>query len=155
MPMLDVTIPKEALSREAEAALLSKLTDLLILHEGADPSNAKVRQMAWVFLHRPEAVYVAGKQAEAPRYRLTVSVPQGQFDDSRRASMVKALTDAVLDAEEGKYPRDPFRVWVFPNEVPEGNWGAEGKIWKLADIAQVVVGDRAKAEEYARRRLNA
>jgi phenylpyruvate tautomerase PptA (4-oxalocrotonate tautomerase family) len=60
MPRLDAHIPAGALTPAAEAQLLSTLTDLLIRHEGGDPTDPVVRSIAWVFLHRPEAVYVAG-----------------------------------------------------------------------------------------------
>lgn len=155
MPMLDITIPEGALTPTAEAALLAKLTDLLLHHEGADPTNPRARALAWVFLHRPAALYVAGKPAALPHYRVQVSVPEGQFDDERRAGMVAAVTEAVLDAEAGAHPRDPNRVWVFASEIPDGTWGGAGRIARLADIAAFVTGDRDKAAEYAKKRINA
>jgi phenylpyruvate tautomerase PptA (4-oxalocrotonate tautomerase family) len=112
MPMLDAFIPAGALAPEAEKSLLSGLTDLLIRHEGADPSNENVRSIAWVFLHRPETVFVGGSEPKAPRYRFITSVPEGQFDPERREAMVAALTEAVLDAEDGA-TSDPSRVRVF------------------------------------------
>lgn len=153
MPMLDAYIPEGALPAEAEEKLLSKLTDILIRHEGADPSNPAVRSIAWVFLHRPEAVFVAGERAEVPRYKIVTSVPEGQFDDERREAMVAAVTDAVLDAEDGAHERDPMRVWVFPTEIPDGTWGAAGRIFHLADIAGFAMGDAERGREYAERRL--
>jgi phenylpyruvate tautomerase PptA (4-oxalocrotonate tautomerase family) len=153
MPMLDVTIPEGALPADAEQALLARLTDVLLEHEGADPANPAVREIAWVFLHRPAAVYVAGAPAVAPRYRVVASVPQGQFDDERRQGMVAAVTEAVLDAEAGAHPRDPMRVWVFASEVPEGTWGGAGRIVRLADIAGVAMGDAEAGRRYAERRL--
>jgi phenylpyruvate tautomerase PptA (4-oxalocrotonate tautomerase family) len=151
--MLDITIPGGALSEEAERGLLSRLTDVLLEHEGADPTNPVARSVAWVFLHRPAAVFVAGEPETEPHYRVVVTVPQGQFDDDRRAAMVAAVTEAVLDAEEGARKRDASRVWVFPTEMPEGTWGAAGQIVRLADIVTYVVGDREAAERYAARRL--
>jgi phenylpyruvate tautomerase PptA (4-oxalocrotonate tautomerase family) len=151
--MLDVTIPEGALPDRAEQQLLARLTDVLLEHEGADPSNPLARSVAWVFLHRPAAVFVAGEPEQEPHYRVVVTVPQGQFDDERRSAMVAAVTEAVLDAEEGTRRRDASRVWVFPTEMPEGTWGAAGRIARLADIVECVVGDRAAAERYAARRL--
>ena len=77
--------------------------------------------------------------------------------------MVREVTDAVLAAEAGQqagrqtnaYPRDPQRVWVFPTEVPDGTWGANGRINTLADIVEFVIGDAEKARTYAQRRLSA
>ncbi len=155
MPQLDVTIPAGALAPEAEQALLAELTDILLVHEGADPANARARAIAWVWLHRPEAVFVGGEPAAAPRYRVVASVPEGQFDDGRRAAMVEAVTAAVLRAEglAEPGPRDLARVWVFCREVPDGTWGGAGQIVRLADIYESVTGDRAGAERYAARRI--
>jgi phenylpyruvate tautomerase PptA (4-oxalocrotonate tautomerase family) len=148
MPMLDAYIPAGALAADAEQALLAKLTDLLLLHEGADPANEAARSVAWVSLHRPETVFVAGKPAERPRYRIVASVPEGQFNAERREAIVAAVTEAVLDAEAGAHPREPERVWVFTPEVPEGTWGAGGQIVRLADIAGFVLGAE-RGRQYA------
>ena len=154
MPMLDAFIPEGALPKDAEEKLIARLTDLLLEHEGADPRNETAQSIAWVFVHRP-AVYVAGKPAGAPRYRFIPSVPEGQFDDERRAAMVAAVTEAVLDAEDGAHPRDPMRVWVFPTEIPDGTWGGGGRINTLADIAGLAMRDADKGKAYAERRLAA
>jgi phenylpyruvate tautomerase PptA (4-oxalocrotonate tautomerase family) len=155
MPMLDAHIPHGALSAEAEEELLARLTDLLIVNEGADPTNAAVRSIAWLFVHRPEAVYVAGERALAPHYRFVASVPEGQYDSERRQAMVSDITEAVLDAEQGAHERDPSRVWVFTPEVPDGTWGGAGRIVTLADIAGFAVGDAEQGRHYAEQRLAA
>jgi phenylpyruvate tautomerase PptA (4-oxalocrotonate tautomerase family) len=153
MPMLDAYIPAGALSPASEEKLLADLTDLLITNEGADPSNPQVRSIAWLFVHRPEAVYVAGAPASAPRYRFIASVPEGQYDPERREAMVHSITEAVLDAEQGAYGRDPMRVWVFTPEIPDGTWGALGRIVTLADIATFATGDPDRGRSYAAERL--
>lgn len=153
MPMLDAYIPEGALPATVEKELLATLTNILLRHEGADPDDPAARSIAWVFLHRPVAVFVAGERAGEPRYRIVASVPQGQFDVERRQSMVEAVTNAVLDAEAGAYERDPRRVWVFANEIPDGTWGGGGRIVTLADIAGFVMGDQEKGRVYAERRL--
>jgi phenylpyruvate tautomerase PptA (4-oxalocrotonate tautomerase family) len=153
MPMLDAYIPEGALPADAERRLISRLTDLLLEHEGADPRNPAARELAWVFLQRPAAIYVAGEPAGAPRYRFVASVPEGQYDDERRAAIVAAVTEAVLDAENGAYPRDPERVWVFATEIPDGNWGGGGRVMRLADIVGHVIGDSEQAKRYADHRL--
>lgn len=155
MPMLDAYIPAGALTHEAEHELMAKLTDLLIENEGADPSNPQVRSIAWLFVHHPESVYVAGAPADAPRYRFVASVPEGQYEPERREAMARSITDAVLDAEQGAYERDPSRVWVFTPEIPDGTWGALGRIVTLADIATFATGDPERGESYARERLAA
>jgi len=153
MPMLDVTIPEGALAPEAEATLMKQLTDILIRNEGADPDNPVVQSIAWVFVNRPAEVYVAGAPADLPRYRVIASVPEGQFNDERRAGITAEVTEAILDAEPDDRPRDPMRVWVFSNEVPDGNWGGAGRIVRLSDIAGLAMGDAEKGKAYADRVL--
>lgn len=155
MPMIDITIPQGALASHAERRLLDRLTDVLLEHEGADPTNPVARSLAWVFLHRPAAMYVAGKPVAEPRYRVVASVPEGQFDDKRRAAMVAAVTSVVLDAEGGTRPRDPARVWVFAREIPDGTWGAGGRIARLADIVGMVLQSVEHGRRYAQARLAA
>jgi phenylpyruvate tautomerase PptA (4-oxalocrotonate tautomerase family) len=154
MPMLDVTIPEGALSGDAEHKLLAQLTDILLEHEGADPTNPVVRSIAWVFLHRPAATFIAGEPEQEPHYRIVASVPEGQFDDERRQAMVAAVTDAVLDAEHGTRARDPMRVWVFATQVPDGTWGGAGRIFRLEDILAFVAGDPEWARQEADARLS-
>jgi phenylpyruvate tautomerase PptA (4-oxalocrotonate tautomerase family) len=155
--MLDVTIPENALTPEAEDALLSELTDVLLREEGADPTNEIARSIAWVFLHRPAKVFVAGAPADKPRYRVTASAPEGQWDDERRPSLVAAVTHAILRAEgiDDPKPEDLMRVWVFPYDVPDGTWGGAGAVHRLRDIAGVVTGDPERAAAYADRRIAA
>jgi phenylpyruvate tautomerase PptA (4-oxalocrotonate tautomerase family) len=136
MPMLDAYIPEGALSAGAERELLAKITDLLLEHEGVDPSNERARPLAWVFVHRPQ-VYVAGAPPKSPRYRFICQVPEGQYDDARRAAVTAALTQAVAEAEGGAWPHPELRVCVFTCEVPEGWWGGAGRILRLADIYEL------------------
>jgi len=66
---------------------------------------------------------------------------------------VGAITAAVLEAEGGARRRDPSRVFVFPLEIPEGAWGAAGRINRLEDIIGWVTDDAAGARRYAEERL--
>ncbi|MCV7409913.1 hypothetical protein AWC05_23380 [Mycobacterium florentinum] len=153
MPMLDVYIPDQALPADAEKDLLRQLAEILIEHEGADPSDPVARSLAKVWLHRPAAMLHAGETPSAPHYKVIASVPQGQLDDARTASVVADITNAILAAEEGRYDQDPLRIWVIGNEIPDGNWGAGGRVVRLADIAGAVLRDRDKGRDYAEQRL--
>jgi phenylpyruvate tautomerase PptA (4-oxalocrotonate tautomerase family) len=153
MPMLDVYIPEHALPAEAEHQLLGQLAEILIEHEGADPADPVARSLAKVWLHRPAAMLHAGETPAAPHYKVIASVPQGQLDDQRTASVVAAITEAILAAEAGRYDQDSLRIWVIGNEIPDGNWGAGGRVVRLADIAGLVLRDADKGREYAQQRL--
>jgi phenylpyruvate tautomerase PptA (4-oxalocrotonate tautomerase family) len=158
MPMLDAYIPEGALSPQAEDKLLARLTDLLLQHEGVDPANPAARALAWVFVHRP-AVYVGGSPAAEPRYRFVCQVPEGQYNDKRRQAVTAAMTQAVADAEAGSHPDPSNRVWVFTIEIPDGTWGGFGRVVRLPDIAEHVLGPdmRAPAQQWlaARQRKTA
>jgi phenylpyruvate tautomerase PptA (4-oxalocrotonate tautomerase family) len=149
MPMLDAYIPEGALPADAEEKLLARATDLLLQHEGVDPTNEAARQIAWVFVHRP-TVFVAGAPATKPRYRFVCQVPEGQYDDERRQAITAALTDAVVEVEGGAHGDDAAaRVWVFTFEIPDGTWGGLGRVVRLPDIAEYAVGPegRVRAEQ--------
>jgi phenylpyruvate tautomerase PptA (4-oxalocrotonate tautomerase family) len=137
MPMLDAYIPSGALAPAAERELVGKITDLLLLHEGVNPDNARGRKLAWVFVHRPE-VYVGGAPPRTPRYRFICQVPEGQYTDERRAALTAGITKAVAEAENGAWPYPEFRVCVFALEVPDGTWGGDGRIIRLPDIYELV-----------------
>jgi phenylpyruvate tautomerase PptA (4-oxalocrotonate tautomerase family) len=155
MPMIDVTIPEGALEPDAEARLIKELTDILIAHEGFDPANKVAQSVSVVFVHRPAAVYVAGERSPSPRFRIVPSVPEGQYTDAIRKSLVKAVTEAVVRAAGGTYEDVAPRVWVFPTEVPDGQWGSRGVIRPLPDIQAFIAGEHERkvgAERLARRR---
>src|SRR4051812_11017381 len=155
MPMLDVYIPEGALEPDAEAALLDRITQILVRYEGFDFAEAGTRAVSWAFLHRPAALYVGGVPSEVPRYRVVASVPEGQLDLEARKAVVAEVTEAVLDAERGAWPWDPRRVWVFPLEIPEGHWGGAGRIAGLADILALTGISAEQARELAAQRITA
>ncbi len=139
MPICDAYISEGALAPSAERQLLAKVTDLLLEHEGVDPTNETGRKLAWVFVHRHE-MYVAGAPAQRPRYRFICQVPVGQYNDERRAAVTAAMTQAVVEAEDGSWPDPENRVAVFTCEVPDGWWGGGGRILRLPDIYKIVLG---------------
>jgi phenylpyruvate tautomerase PptA (4-oxalocrotonate tautomerase family) len=141
VPMVDVLIPEGALKPEAEAKLLSEITDILITLEGFEVTNQRARDVTVVYLHRPAEVYVAGARATKPRYRIIPTVPEGQYTDEIRKAVVERMTEAVARAEGGTMKEVGPRVWVFPTELPEGEWGSRGVIRPLADIQEFIAGE--------------
>lgn len=160
MPMLDAFIPEGALEPGSERRLVQNLTNTLLRWEGADPSDERIRKhvrsIIWTFVHRPK-LYVGGEEStsEQPRYKFVVSLPEGQFDHASRAGLVAEFTDHVLNAEPAGRDRNPFRIWVFCNDVPEGSWGSGGKMLGLEDISSFVFGDVELGRLHAQTRLAA
>jgi hypothetical protein len=102
------------------------------------------RRLAWVFVHRHQ-MYVAGEPARAPHYRFVCHVPEGQYNDARRAAVTAAMTQAVVEAEDGSWPHPEFRVVVFTNEIRDGTLGGAGRILRLPDIYELFrVGDASR-----------
>ncbi|MGY4402134.1 Tautomerase enzyme [Bradyrhizobium sp. USDA 3315] len=150
MPMIDVTIPEGALKVEAEARLIKELGDILIGHEGFDPANKVAQGVTVVFLHRPAAVYVAGRPSPSPRFRIVPTVPEGQYTEASRAALVKDVTDAVVCAAGGSFEDVAPQVWVFPTEIPDGQWGSRGVIRPLPDIQAFIAGEHERKVGEAR-----
>jgi phenylpyruvate tautomerase PptA (4-oxalocrotonate tautomerase family) len=155
MPMIDVLIPEGALKPAAEQRLIKELTDILITHEGFDPANKIAQSVSVVFLHRPAAVFVGGARSALPRYRIIPSVPEGQYTDASRKALVKDVTEAVVRADGGTYEEVAPHVWVFPTEIPDGQWGSRGVIRPLPDIQAFIAGEHERqvgVDRLARRR---
>ena len=155
MPMIDALIPENALTPEAETRLLKEMTDILIRAEGYEPDNANAQRVSFLFLHRPAAIFVGGAPSPSPRYRITPSVPEGQYTDAARESLVQQITAAIARAEGVTFEEIAPRVWVFPTEIPDGQWGAAGGIRRLPDIHAMIAGEQDRKtgdERLARRR---
>ncbi len=80
MPMLNVTIPEDALNPQAETALLGRVTDLLPTHEGVDATNP------------------------AARHRATAGGPASPVDHHHRARMT-ARSTARLETPSPSVPK--------------------------------------------------
>jgi hypothetical protein len=146
VPMCDAYIPMDALPADAEREMLSRISDLLIQHElrrmldlvdDVEASTKRARSIAWLSVLRHEA-YVASAPAQAPHYKFVVSVPEGQADDEFRISVTRDITQAVADAEGGRWPHPEFRVWLFTWEVQDGTWGSTGRIVRRTDVIDFV-----------------
>ncbi len=145
MPMIDVYIPAGALASHAEAQLMIELTGTLIRHEGLDPDNPRVRDVTWIFVHRPAAVYRAGAVAPAPIYRIVPTVPEGQYTDAARTALIADVTAAVARAEGAPIDAVATRVWIFPSEIDDGCWGSRGVVRRLPDIMEYFDGATLRA----------
>ena len=150
MPMIDAWIPENALAPDAEARLLKDITNILIRAEGYDPGNEVAQSVSYLFLHRPAAVFVGGAPSATHRYRVITSAPEGQYTDAARAVLVREVTEAFARAEGVPFDQVAGRVWVFPTEIPDGEWGARGRIHRLADIHALLVGDHDRKTAEAR-----
>ncbi len=67
--------------------------------------------------------------------------------------MVRDITEAVLDAEQGAYERDPCACGYSRRRSPTAPGAAVGRIVTLADIATFATGDAERGRLYAEERL--
>jgi phenylpyruvate tautomerase PptA (4-oxalocrotonate tautomerase family) len=153
VPMIDLTLPADALDDDSRADLVQRLLSTLLRWEGA-PEGDRSKSLAWAFVHLVDSVVVAHSPSGKPHYRVEVATPQGALDDERRAGLVAEVTDLVLAAEGTAFtPEDAFRVWVILREVAEGSWGAAGRIWRFADVIGYIVDDPELGRTVAAERL--
>ncbi|WP_395702191.1 4-oxalocrotonate tautomerase family protein [Aquabacterium sp.] len=67
---------------------------------------------------------------------ITVTLPPDILpDEARRAQAIRQLHDALAEAKPPQDPR-PLLSSVILDEVPDGHWGANGQLWRLADFAR-------------------
>ena len=71
--------------------------------------------------------------SKLPRYRIIPSAPEGQY------------REAVVRAENTPFKEIAPRVWIFPTDVPDGEWGANGRITRLPDIHAMLVGETERS----------
>ncbi|CAM3436530.1 4-oxalocrotonate tautomerase-like domain-containing protein [Bordetella sputigena] len=147
MPMIDALIPAGSLTPAAEAQLFKALTAILIKAEGYDPCSQRARNVTVLNLHRPAAVFVGGEPSTLPRYRIVPTVPEGQYTNESRKTLVREITEAFARAENTTFDEIAPRVWVFPTEIPDGQWGSRGTTWTIGDIHAMLVGDPTKRGE--------
>ena len=145
MPMIDLTVEADALDESARELLARDLLVALLRWEGA-PDNPRSRSLAWAFVHVVDRIVVGVPTCSRPHYRVGVRTPAGVLDDRRREGLIVEATALVLKAEGlSPEPDDAFRVWVILDEVADGSWGAQGKVWRLTDIATFVTASAARA----------
>lgn len=139
MPMIDVTLPKGALSEEQRNALGTRLTNTILKWEGAAEIPFSRQITVVYFDERPAgSVYVAGEQETQPRYRVLITIPEGSIkEDERKAGLVEEVTRDVLEVDGSDDETASFRVWVFIHEVPDGHWAGAGQIFRLRDIVKL------------------
>jgi phenylpyruvate tautomerase PptA (4-oxalocrotonate tautomerase family) len=148
MPFVEVFAPRGAVSEARRNAVGEALVAEVMRAEGA-PDTPAARSISWLVWQDVDGWWVGGRRtgaAEAPRFVVRVAVPAGSLDDAKRRDMVERVTRvlAVSDDDPARLAREPV-AWVHIDEVPEGNWGAMGRVVGFADIVDFVVTGGAAA----------
>ena len=141
MPKLDLTIPADALSDDAQQELARDLGGALLRWEGA-PDTDFFRSITWTHVHAlpAESIQTPDGQAE-PHAVVDVTVPSGALSERRKAGLVEDVTKVVLEATD--WGQDAgVRVWTLIHEVPEGNWGAAGQVVRFEQLREAAKVER-------------
>ena len=141
MPFVELIIPRGALNEDQRRRIGGDLVTEIMRAEGA-PDTAAARAISWLVVNEIDEFWIGGRrwsEQDGARYVVRVGVPQGALTDEKRTDMVERVTKvlAQVDPQPQRLTEEPV-AWVHINEVPEGNWGAQGKIVRLRDIWALV-----------------
>lgn len=144
MPMIRLTVPAGALTKEGRTTVQRDLAAVLLRWEGA-PDTAFFRAQAWSYLvELPERAQGTAED-DAPRFLVEVTVPQGALSERRKVGLVQDATKTVLSAA-GLSPDDALRVWVLVHEQQDGTWGAGGSVIRYADLVALARQNKEQAD---------
>ena len=142
MPIIDLTLPRDAVPRPVLDTLARDLIEAL-LHCDLARGNPRAEAMIWVYIHAhdPEDLIVGGPAGAAgrPHYRVDVTLMAGAMKDTQREEIANRMTAAVLAAEGGSMnPLNGARVWVLFHEIRDGHWAAGGRLYRLDEVRRLV-----------------
>jgi len=145
MPILQIFYPQGQLDLKRKTTLAQKLTDILIRMEGGAATNAG-RAFATVMMSESDAQswFVGGRLdstyvAKAGKFVVYVTIPEGYMNAAHKTevhSWVNAAIVETMDCQDD--PHAGANIMVIITEVPEGNWGANGKTIGMDSISASV-----------------
>ncbi|GAA3089815.1 MULTISPECIES: hypothetical protein [Nonomuraea] len=147
MLLIDVYVPKGALSEQEQQELGRRLIDTLMVED--DGSHAKEvidaqRTITQVLVHEPATWVLGDRQAPAdpPRYLVRVTVPASWRKDMcepipRIVTGVLAETERAAGRDPGRLEREPHAV-VLLEGVTEGGIGIFGREMSSMDLMELV-----------------
>jgi phenylpyruvate tautomerase PptA (4-oxalocrotonate tautomerase family) len=136
MPLIELSLPPGALAPATRDALVADLTTLVLAYEQM-PDNELTRSIAWAYVDE-RALYVGGRPSTGPHVRVKLTVPQFSLDEEVKEHLVDAVTARVVEALGPA--GDKRHVWVLIDEVTDGNWAGDGRVFHFRDIAVLVNG---------------
>ncbi|SFY32703.1 4-oxalocrotonate tautomerase family protein [Streptomyces atratus] len=145
MPMIRLTVPSGALTKEGRATVQRDLAAVVLRWKGM-PDTTFFRSLAWGHLvELPEGAQVTAED-DAPRFLVDITVPGGALSERRRVGLIGEVTKTVL-AAAGLPAQEALRVWVLVHEQPDGTWGAGGSVVRHADLVALAQKKRANVTE--------
>lgn len=142
MPLAELSITKGTFTQEKLDLLAMELTDIFLAHQGASPDSAAAKSITCIEIKELDSlrIFVGGERSNATRVRVVFTVPYGSLSEEKKASLVDETTRLLHRLEGSNLPiEDCYHLWVVVSEVPDGNWGAAGKVWNWKSIIRWVV----------------
>ena len=145
MHRIDVTFTAGAIAADSQRELAPRIAEAMLRWEGA-PDAPFFRAIAWVHFHElmQGGAYTGDGPAEDSQFIVDVMIPVGALSDRRRAGLVEELSALVSEAA-GLGEEDALRVWVIVHEIPDGFWGAGGRIVRFEQLRDAADAERAEA----------
>ncbi|WP_031469320.1 hypothetical protein [Sciscionella sediminilitoris] len=142
MPFVELFAPKGSLDEDRRTRIGEDLVAEVMRAEGA-PDTEAARSISWLTITEIDDWFVGGTRTapgEPPRFVVKVSVPAGSMNEAKRTDIVERVTKVLADSDPDPrrfYERDSG-AWVHIYEIPEGNWGAFGRVVRIGDILEYV-----------------
>jgi phenylpyruvate tautomerase PptA (4-oxalocrotonate tautomerase family) len=138
MPNIIINVPLGAFSGEQRQKLAQKINEAAATAEQM-PDDMQKRFLSWIMVNEvAQGMFICGgldvTQQVLPCTAM-VYLPAGVLDGASRAGYVKAM-HAAFAAALGSREKRQLATSVILHEVPEGQWGANGRIWRLPDFAK-------------------
>jgi len=140
MPLIIVHLPVDSFNRQQKQQFAEQATNTLLALEGM-AEHPKAQNLSWVQYNEfnQENFYMAGHSVAKPHYRIEVKVFQGTMNGDKKEKLTKRLTELLLAIEATDHNLlNAARVWVMIEEVPDGNWGGAGKIYRIKDLMKLM-----------------
>jgi phenylpyruvate tautomerase PptA (4-oxalocrotonate tautomerase family) len=138
MPRIDVTLPNGSLSANNKTILAQQLVEAAAQAEQV-PNNPKYRMYTWINLREANAGELTCGGHDITEQALPCMVlayfPAGVLDESGRALFVELAHQAFKYAF-GPQEQRTLMTSIILYEVTNGHQGANGKIWRLSDLAR-------------------
>jgi phenylpyruvate tautomerase PptA (4-oxalocrotonate tautomerase family) len=138
MPNIFVKVPQGVFSAEQRQTLAQKINETAATAEQM-PDDMQKRFVNWIMVDEvAQSMFTCGGMDMTKQVlpcSVMAYVPSGVLDGASRASYVNAIHAAfaaILDSGEKRQ----LATSVILHEVPEGQWGANGKIWRLPELAK-------------------
>jgi phenylpyruvate tautomerase PptA (4-oxalocrotonate tautomerase family) len=138
MPNIFVKVPQGAFTAQQRQTLAQKINQAAATTEQM-PDDMQKRFVNWIIVDEvAQGMFTCGgldMTEQVLPCSVMAYVPSGVLNGASRASYVKAIHAAfaaILDSGEKRQ----LATSVILHEVPEGQWGANGMIWRLPDFAK-------------------